>query len=113
MGRLTKKSSRQVGAVVLIDGKWHGYRHNSSARLKVPYVSEHLQDVFDAFRQEVPYPREGRITRLIKSQKWATVESVKWCGGLMKCTCYDDGEVTAHKFRWEYSEIIERKVKVL
>ena len=99
------------GAVVLIDGVWHGYRHNASHKLFV-HASESREEVLAAFRQSAPPPRLGWYTLCRQRGVWKVVDSVRWCGGLQKCACYDDGEVTAHWFRWEEIEIVKRKVKV-
>jgi hypothetical protein len=80
------------------------------AAFKPPAMSQYHPP---SLRREVPDLGFGRMRQLIRNGKFQAVESVRWCGGLTKCACYDDGEITAHKFRWEYEEVVMRKVKVL
>jgi hypothetical protein len=109
-----KRERRLVGAVVLIDKMWLGFWYNKSNKLKIELESENREDVVNAFRSDLRMqPSDGLITRLIKRGRPQLVKSVRWCGGLQKCSCYDDGEITAHKFRWEYEEIVMRRVKKL
>jgi len=102
-----------VGALVKIDGMFEAWRYYGR---KEPIAREvTAQAAFDAFSKSAapPVPGQfGTIRSLIRSPNSKAVDSVRWCGGLTKCACYADGEITAHQFRWEYPEYGTRRVKV-
>ena len=125
------KGGQRIGAVVKLNDRWYGFRHNGSSRLTVGNENgyDDLDDLLADFRFYLPSHQAGKIIKIIKHGRFQLVESVKWCGGLVRCACHGDGiidmargddrrtavdgKMKAHRFRWEHSEIVMRKVKRL
>jgi hypothetical protein len=109
-----EQKGRIVGALVRIaPGHFEAYRyaqHRKGEPLGKAEDAMGALKLFAGSHHSIPRGPRGKIRDDLNGHS-ESLPSIRWCGGVRKCACYDDGEITAHKFRWEWSEPALRFVR--